>query len=125
MLSNKRLKIPTVRELIKSIPSIRREWKYKTPLEKWRYFFAVGKAALGLAAIPLYEINQTLCFYSYFLFYYGGAYILLTLYTLYYYVVRSEFPKCLPCTCMLGLILSVSVWHCVRQLTTLILHKHF
>lgn len=47
MMINQNLKIPSTLEMLKSIRTIRSEWKWKSPLEKYCYMIGIGKPASG------------------------------------------------------------------------------
>lgn len=106
---NSRLKVPTIGEMIRSITTIRHEWPYKSPFQKWCYFYGIGRAAFSLNRFPLFQDSQVLHWITYYPIFYIGTYFILVLYTAYYYIVeRGELTKCLPCTCMLSILLAVS-----------------
>lgn len=107
MVFNKKFAIPTVRELIKSFRTIQYDWSLKTPLQKWCYFYGIGRAACIITAIPFFEDDQTLSPCVYQLSFYAGIYFLLSIYTVYFHLIRGELEKCLPCTCQLSLIAAV------------------
>lgn len=109
MVLNEKLPIPSVWELFQSIPNIRLEWCLKTPLQKWSYLYGIGKATCLIVKIPFYEEDQTLSLWAYQGIVYIGAYFILAIYTLFYHFIRDESIKCLPCTCLLGLIIAVSL----------------
>lgn len=108
MVVNKNLEIPSVRELFQSIRTIRRDWKSKTPLQKFCYFYGVGRASCIIPAVPIFEDQQTLTIWSYQGYVYIAIYSALGVYTVNYHIVRDEFLKILPCTCLLSFILAVS-----------------
>lgn len=109
----KNIRIPSMSELLKSIPNARNEWKWKTPLQKWCYLYAIGKASTDINKIPLFTKNpESIHWFGYFTFVYAGFDVFITLYTFYYYLMRGDIYSCLPCTVMFGLTLSVSVPHC-------------
>lgn len=109
MVLSKELKTLSLKELFKSLRSIRYEWKYRTPYQKFCYLYSIGKIAFGLIGIPLFQEDRTLHWYSYFGYIYFGIYTILAIYTAIFYILRGESSKCLNCTCLLiGPLLSVS-----------------
>lgn len=121
MVLSEKIETLSLVELLKGLPSIAHDWRCKTAYQKWCYFRSIGKTAFKYCAIPLYEIDQTLNWYSYFQIIYTGLYTVLALYTLWFYINRGEFAKCLPCTCLLiGPLSAVSV---IMQI--LVVQKYF
>lgn len=108
---NNQLKIPTFRELIKSIPTIRSTWRLRTPLQKWCYLYGIGKAILHPTDHPFFKDDQTLSTFIYISIVPMAVYTILAIYTIFYYIANGEPAKCLPCTCLLTLGLAV----CVEQ----------
>lgn len=107
---NKKLIIPTARELFQSMSTIRDDWNFKTSLQKYCYLYGVGRAACIIVQLPIYEDDQTLPMMAYQGCVYVATYFLLAIYTVYYFVMNGEFAKCLPCTCLLvGPVVSVSL----------------
>lgn len=107
---NKKLPIPTVRELLRSVRTIRKDWNEKTPLQKWSYLYGIGRALCVVVQVPLYKDDQTLSWLAYQGCLYFGIYFILGVYTIYYYWMIGEVARSLPCTCILvGPILGVSV----------------
>lgn len=110
MVAGDKIESLSMFKLLKSIGTVRHDWKLKNAYQKWCYLFSIGKAALQLDNIPLYEMDQTLNWYSYFGWVYIGTHVALVVYTVYYYITSGEFSKCLPCTAyLIGPVLSVSV----------------
>lgn len=105
---NKRLIVPTFGEMIKTFSTVRREWKLKTPFQKWCYLYGFGKAPFSLIRLPMFQETQALHLLSYYGYVYTAIYLLLVLYTVYYCVIGEEFVKCLSYTCMLSVALAVS-----------------
>lgn len=52
MVVSSKFKIPTGRELLKSLNNARGEWAIKTPLQKWCYLYGIGRAAFGIMRVP-------------------------------------------------------------------------
>lgn len=109
MVLNENPKIPSTRELFRSIRTIRGDWKLKTPLQKWCYLYGIGRAALYPPRVPSFEDDDTISFRSYQGIIYATIYVLLAFYTLWYHIIRGEFYKALPCTCILSMLLAVSL----------------
>lgn len=109
MILNEKIVTLSIVELLKSVRTIRRDWKTKTPYQKWCYMYSIGKVAFKLVAIPLNEDDQKLNWYSYFSFVYVGLYISLVIYAAIFYTNRGEFAKFLPSTCLLVIMIAVSI----------------
>lgn len=100
--------IPTFLDLVKMMPTIRRDWYLKTPLEKWCFLYGIGKFSCDSVDLAVFRDDQTLSLYSYFVLMYTIAYVLLAIHTFIYFTMAGEFSRCLPCTCLLvGPILGV------------------
>lgn len=109
MVLNKKLTIPTVCELFQLLLTIKKDWSVKSPLEKWSYIYGIGRAANAIVKLPMYDDDQTLSLWAYQGCVYFGAYFVLGVYTVFYFLMSGEFAKCLPCTCLLvGPVLGVS-----------------
>lgn len=109
MVLNKKIETLSIVELFKSVRTILQDWKFKTPYQKWCYFYSIGKFAFKLGSVPLYEIDQTLNWYSYTALGYIGLYTMLVLYTAVFYINSGEFMKFLPSTCFATILLAVSI----------------
>lgn len=110
MVLNEKIETLSLIELVKSLRTIRQDWRIKTPYQKYCYFYSIGKAGFNTVGIPLYQDDQKLYWYSYVPFSYIGLYTVLGVYTAYFYIGRGEFVKFLPSTCMLvGPLLAVSI----------------
>lgn len=108
MVLNKHFKVPSPRELL-TLAMNRNEWQSKTPFQKWCCLYGIGKASCSPIGITLFQDDQTLYWYAYFLFVYSGLYLLLAIYTSIYYINIGEASKFLPCTCLLvGPVMAVS-----------------
>lgn len=106
---NSKFEIPSVMELIRSLPTVRHDWRLKTPYKKFCYFYAYGRLFGNLMQMPMFKDDQTLCWWSYFAYFYYFFHPLLAMYTAYYYITISEYSKSLPCTCLLiGPLIAVS-----------------
>lgn len=109
MVLNKQFEVPPPRELLKMATN-RSEWHTKTPFQKWCYLYGIGKASCSPIGITLFQDDQTLYWYAYFLFVYSSLYLMLAIYTSAYYISHGEPSKCLPCTCLLiGPVMAVSL----------------
>lgn len=102
MVLNSRFPTLSIRELYKSFDTIRLEWKEKSPLQMWSYIYSFGKALFQVVCYPLFEDDQRLNWFSYFIWNYIGVYGILIIYTAYEYIPRGEFSMWLPCTCMMA-----------------------
>lgn len=103
---NGRVKIPSILELIQ-ITINRKQWSSRTPFQKWCYFYGIGKACLTPHGYSAYDNNLSMKFRSYFLTFCIFGYFAFVQYTVFYYTKHGEFAKCLPCTCLYCLGLSV------------------
>lgn len=107
MVLKKKPRIPSGLELLKSLPNARREWNSRTRLERFYYFFGVGKAPSDIIQLPLFrEDVMNVPWFAYFFLVYSSILSVLVFYTFYVYIINGEFPKALPCTNMfaIGLI---------------------
>lgn len=96
-------------KLLKGLPTIKRDWKCKTPLQKWWYLRDLGKIGFGLAGVPLFHEDQSLHSYSYFAYMYLGLCTSFVVYTACFYISHGDFMKFLPSTCLLvGPLFAVS-----------------
>lgn len=107
MAPNKKLVIPTGRELLKSIRNIRADWKMKSPLQKWCYLYGIGRASCTVMILPVFEGDQTLHWLAYQGIVHGGLFIILAAYTVAYHWIGGQYAKCLPCTCLLCPLIAV------------------
>lgn len=103
---NKKLKIPGVRELIQ-ITINRKEWHLRTPLQKFSYLYGIGKACTSPTGFTVFQDDQKIVWYSYVIGSFFIIYQLFAAYTVFHYVNKGELLQCLPCTCLLGLAISV------------------
>lgn len=110
---NEKVKIPSILELIQ-ITMNRKHWSSLTPFRKWCYFYGIGKACLKPHGYSVYNNNLNNRIRAYPLTFWISVYFALVFYTVFYYTKNGEFSKCLPCTCLF--CLGVSVW----SLTSLI-----
>lgn len=94
-----KVKIPDSRELFESFKNARTEWSLKTPLQKWCYFYGIGRASYRFIHMSLMnDVNNTHWF-GYFTMVYVCGFPLLSLYTICYYICKGEFEMGLPSTC--------------------------
>ena len=114
MVLNVEIKALSPIELLKSVRSIWREWKYKTPYQKWCYLYSFGRISFALADLPLFRNDQKLHWYSYFAFAYIGFYGICVIYTAYYFISLGEFMKILPSTCLFIVVTTVSIQNDVQ-----------
>lgn len=74
-------------QLLRMLPTILRDWKAKTPMQKWSFLYGIGKAAFDLTFIPIYKENVAYVHpLGYFMMVYIHACGILQAYTLYYYI---------------------------------------
>lgn len=99
MIINQKFNVPTTRELFKCLMN-RREWKLKSPLQKWLHLYGIGKSLCKVIKMKVYEEDQTLCWFSYYPLFYLVVHVILVVYTTAHYILRGEFDKFLPCTCV-------------------------
>lgn len=109
MLLNARIQTLSVVEVLKSVRTVRQDWRIKTPYQKWCYYYSIGKAALSTIGIPLYEDDQKLFWYSYFPVVYLGLHGILVVFTMYYHIYHGQFMRCLPATAYLGFMFTVRI----------------
>lgn len=100
--------IPTTRELIKSIPNFRMEWRSKTPMGKWCYFYGFGRAVYKLIHIPIMNDVNYVRWTSYWIFVTSLVVASLSAYTVLYYVLKGQPEVGLPSTCMAFICIGVS-----------------
>lgn len=111
MVLNAKFKLLTAMEFIKSIPSAKREWKSKTPYEKWCCFYNCGKIACDFVRVPLFRENLNEIHWSgYLSFSYMILDGILSIYTLHYYTMRGEMLMGLPSTCLMFVFIGVCVF---------------
>lgn len=108
---NEKVKFLTFMPFIRSLLTIYRDWKWKTPFSKSCYIYSIGRVPFQTIGIPLFDEDQTVYWHSYIPYAVTGAYFLSAVYTVVYYIVRDEPLKCLPCTCLLAMILTTVSWH--------------
>lgn len=105
---NKKLKIPTTREMLNSIGHARQQWSGKTPFQKWCYMYGIGKAAMGIIKKPIFREDQRIKHWmAYFYFVLVSMSVAMTINAIYYYGSRGELTKGLPSTCMTSLGIAV------------------
>lgn len=108
MAVNSKFQIPTARELFKSIPNAKYEWIKKTPLQKWCYFYSIGKIPFDFLRLPMFgeNVNQVHWF-AYCAFGYATITISLSSYTLYNGITNNDGKTSLASTCMAAVCLAV------------------
>ena len=85
----------------------REKWMAKTPWQKWKFFYSLGKASSELIGIQVYSDMKNywytaipgVCILMYFL---------LNFYTIQYYFHRMEFVRLIECIYLIGPIVGVS-----------------
>lgn len=112
LIHNKTLKIPSPFEMLKSFRNPVQRWKLKNPNEKLCYLYGFGRMASRVIAVPIFNNDRPLCWWSHFALVYFGMDVVLCLYTVVYYAIHGDFAECLPSTCMMvGPAIIVSVHH--------------
>lgn len=100
MILNSKFNIPNVCEIFISLKNARHEWKSKTPMQKWCYFYGISKAVYRLTCFSLFNDLNHVHWFAYFIFEYMTVGFLLTFYTLYYYARIGELQMGLSSTCI-------------------------
>lgn len=117
MALNSKFKIPSTLELLKSIPYAKRDWKSKTPMQKWCYFYSIGKVPFDIAHLPIFKKNiNDVHWFGCFSFANATVAILLSIYTIWYHQVHGEAQISLVSTCLTSILVGV----CKQQQLTLI-----
>lgn len=107
---NEKLKIPSTIKFIKSLRNIYREWKYKAPFRRWCYIYSIGRLGFKIVGIPLFQEDLKVYWYSHCTSLILGLYCVAAFYTAIFYIHRGELEKCIPCTCLLSTIFTVSFY---------------
>lgn len=107
MALNLEFKTLNAHELLASVKDIKNEWKTKTPMEKWCYYYSMAKVPFGLMRIPIMNDVNHVHPFCYFYLLYTSILIPLSLYTMWYYASLGELQKGLPSTCMSIILLGV------------------
>lgn len=109
MMLNKQLRVPSTKEMLKSVRHAKTQWRSKTAFEKWCYLYGIGKAAFGIIKKPIFLEDQRIRhWFAYFYFMYTAVLATMTFYSIYYYILVGDFYQCLPPTCLAALGLAVS-----------------
>lgn len=109
MKLDQNLRIPKPFELIKLTYGGNHELSKKTPLEKWCYLYGIGRMFISPIGYTIFEDDQTLHWKSKTTPIICIAYVLLSVHTAFHYIKQGQFVKCLPCTCLLAILLSVCI----------------
>lgn len=108
MVLNSKFKTLSALELFKSIPNAKYEWKSKTPMQKWCYFYSIGKVPFSIAHLPLFKEDQNdVHWFGCFSLANSTIAVLLSLYTIWYHQVHGEAQISLVSTCLTGIIVGV------------------
>ena len=107
MALNSKFKIPNGLELLKSLKNARAAWKLKTPMQKWCYFYALGKEAFRIIRVPLLNDVHHVHWFAFAVVVYFNIAISLSIYTVALYAYQGDIQKGLPSTCMA--LLSIGV----------------
>lgn len=98
--NEKKFEVPTWRKNLKRIPNARKDWSQKNPLQKFSYFYDIGRISMSTIWIPTFRDDQTLTWLSFSLPAGFSVCVVLLLYTIYFYTNQGKFQKSLPCTCL-------------------------
>lgn len=109
MVLNSKFNIPNARELFKSLKNAKSEWKLKTPMQKWCYFYGIGKYVYRVLRLPIFNDVNHVHWFAYFLIVNGAVIILLSLYTICYYSYHGATQMALPSTCVAFIFMGVSI----------------
>lgn len=107
MVVNSKFKIPNGRELFKSLKNARSEWNLKTPMQKWCYFYGIGRAGFGFIGNPYLNDIHHVHWLAYFPLEYSVLTILLSINAIYYYAIRGQLEMGLPSTCLAFILIGV------------------
>lgn len=108
MTTNSNFKALSLLELIKSVPNAKQDWRVKSPLGKWCYFYSFGKVPLNLVRLAFIDEHmkkQQLI--GYFMFTYFTGAIILSIYSMYDYFQRGDLQSGLVSTCMAAIMCGV------------------
>lgn len=123
---HEKLEVPYWLDILKRLPNARGDWRAKRPLEKFCYLYGIGRMAWDPIALPVFQEDQTLRFFSFFAFTYTLLTTLLMFYTLIWYGSHGELEKALPCTCLIvGVSSSVRFKLIICVCSMIIKHKIF
>lgn len=107
MVVNSKFVIPNAREVFKSLRNAKVEWKIKTPMQKWCYFYSIGKISFGLLGMALLNDVNYIHWRGYSEIVYAPFTALLSLYSICYYAYQGELQMGLPSTCMAFILIGV------------------
>lgn len=108
MVPTRKFNIPTAREIFKSFKNVRGEWKSRTPMQKWCYFYGIAQTISRFLCHPILDDLNDVHWFAYAIVVYSFVLILLSLYTLCYYGYRGQMQMALPSTCVAFICLGVS-----------------
>lgn len=103
-----KLKTQSSLEILSRLLRTKVEWRDKNPLQKFNYLYGIGRMALAKIKIPTFEKDQTLSWFSYFVFMYSGIFCILVLYSAIYWIIKEKPSKLFPSTIMFTVVLEVS-----------------
>lgn len=87
--------------------NIRAKWTSKTPSQKWNFIYDVGKFLIELIGIKVYGDMKNY-WHSAICGILGLIYLLLTIYTVQYYMRQHNFTRAMACSYTFGLFILVS-----------------
>ena len=103
MVLNTKFTIPTAIEYLRSAVTIRSDWNTKTPLQKFCYFYGIGKITLDMIGFPIFNDDQRLRWKTYMGHVFFITIFILSGYTIVYYILlKGDILAGLPSTCILG-----------------------
>lgn len=104
---NPKLKVPSLPEMIRLVIK-RDEWRSRSPFQKWCWFYGIGRICIKPVGVPIFEEHHNIAWRAYFLVSCMLVYMIMSMYTTYYYIRKGDFSKALPPTCLLGVTVCVS-----------------
>ena len=107
LVLNSKFQTPNGSELLKSLKNAKSEWKSKTPMQKWCYFYSLGKIPFAMLRVPLLNDVNHVHWFGYFVFVYMIVDFFLMIYTIIYYAQRGETQMGLPSICIAFVALGV------------------
>lgn len=106
-------RMQTIRLFFNRLKDIRSRWTEKTPYEKFKAFYNIGvftDKCLQLGVLTNFRIG----FFGFVAAFDCIASLLLLIYTLYFNIRNNQFEKSIPCFCIFGLAVSVSIkFNCI------------
>lgn len=85
---------------------IKHEWNIRSPGQRWRIVYLIGKASSDLIGVTVYGDMKNY-WYSYFPGLMGFFHISMVFYTVWYYFSRGEYKRGMECTITSGFVITV------------------